>query len=336
MPPRPRKPSEKNASKLLEVVKFLSTVARDEGSPAETHILLSNKTATAFNGIVGAGALIDEDIKAAPHAKTFLNALMKCGENYQLTQVDQNKLSIKSGPFKANIPCIDPALLYFPTPDANVAPITDKFKEALELVEKVKPENGQRVVTLSFLLNGPSIISTDGKILIEAWHGLDMPTNIPVPKALIPVILNSKKLTGFGLSNTTITFYYEDNSFIRSQLYAESWPDVSHILNAPSNPSPVPSNFFKALEAIGSFSEKGFAHFEDGKLQSHDVSEKGAEYEVAELKKGPVYSIKYLTMLKDIIENVDFYTQAVGHNRKQGSMLIFTGKNCRGVLMGFG
>lgn len=334
MPPRPRKPSEKNASKLLEVVKFLSTVARDEGSPAETHILLSNKTATAFNGIVGAGALIDEDIKAAPHAKTFLNALMKCGENYQLTQVDQNKLSIKSGPFKANIPCIDPALLYFPTPDANVAPITDKFKEALELVEKVKPENGQRVVTLSFLLNGPSIISTDGKILIEAWHGLSMPANIPVPKAIIPVILNNKNLTGFGLGSTTVTFYFDDNSFIRSQLYAEGWPDVSAILNASSNLSPIPTDFFKALEAIGNFSEKGLVYFQDGKLQSHDVNEKGAEFEVKELVKGPVYSIKYLSMLKDVIEKVDFYAHAIG-NRKQGSMLVFIGKNCRGVLMGF-
>lgn len=335
MPPRPKKPSAKQSSKLLEVVKFLNTVAKDEGSPSETHILLSNKTATAFNGTIGAGCMIDEDLQAAPNARIFMNALMKCGENYQLTQIDQSKLQIKSGPFKANIPCIDPALLYFPNPDPNVAPITNEFKTALELVEKVKPENGQRVVTLSFLLNGPSIISTDGKILIEAWHGLNMPTNIPVPKAIIPVILNTKNLVGFGMGTTTVTFYFDDNSFIRSQLYAEGWPDVSPILNAKADLAPIPTDFFKALGAIESFSEKGLVYFQDDKLQSHDVNEKGAEFEVAGLKKGPVYSIKYLSMLKDVVEKVDFYAHAIG-NRKQGSMLVFTGKNCRGVLMGFG
>lgn len=333
MPRKPSKPSAKQSSKLLEVVKFLNTVAKDEGSPQETHILLQNKTATAFNGIVGAGAIIEEDLYAAPNAKIFLNALLKCGENYQLTQVDQNKLSIKSGPFKANIPCIDPALLFFPVPDSNVAPIDDRFKVALELIEKVKPENGQRVVTLSFLLNGGSILSTDGKILIEVWHGLELPTGVPIPKDIIPVILNNKKLIGFGISNLTATFYFDDSSFIRTQLYAEGWPDISHILNSNGNLTDIPKDFFKALDTISAFSEKGIAYFQDDKLQSHEVSEKGAEFEVAGLKKGPAYSIKYLSMLKDVAEKVDFYAPG---NNKRGTMLIFNGKNCRGVLMGLG
>lgn len=335
MPPRPKKPSEKTSSKLLEVVRFLSCITKDEGAPTDTHILLSNKTATAFNGIVGAGAIIDEDLVCAPHAKTFLNALSKCGENYSLTQLDQSKLSIKSGPFKANIPCIDPALLLFPTPDANIAPIDDKFKEAISLVEKVKPENGQRVVTLSFLLNGASIIATDGKILIEAWHGLDLPTGIPIPKATIPVLLShSKKLIGFGISGITVTFYFEDNSFIRSQLYKEQWPDISHITEKPSNPITVPPDFFKGVSAVNEFSSNGFIYFNDGKIQSHEVDEKGAQFEVEGLRKGPVYSVKYLNLIKDIVEKVDFYVQA--NNSSKGYMMTFYGKNCRGVLMGYG
>ncbi len=138
MSKRPKKTSEKTSSRLLEVVHFLSLVSREEGPPNETHILLKDRTATAFNGTIAAGAIIEEDLHCAPHAKTFLNALQKCGENYSLTQLDQSKLSIKSGPFKAIIPCIDPTLLYFPTPDANVAPIDDSFKSSLQLIEKIK------------------------------------------------------------------------------------------------------------------------------------------------------------------------------------------------------
>jgi hypothetical protein len=332
MPPKPRKPSTKTSSRLLEVVRFLSLVSKDGGPINETHILLKDKTASAFNGTLGAGCIIEEDLYCAPHAKTFLNALAKCGENYSLTQVDQSKLSIKSGPFKAVIPCIDPSLIYFPTPDQNVAPIDDTLKEALTLIEKIKPENGQRIITLSFLMNGGSVIATDGKILVEAWHGLNLPTNVPIPKAIIPVLLSSKKLIGFGLSQTTATFYVDDNSFIRTQLYAERWPDISDILNKPSTPIPVPKDFFKGLEAIKDFSDNGMIYFKDGKLQSHDVDGKGAEFEVPEIKNGPVYSAKYLSLLKDMAEKIDFYVPA----DRKSMLLSFIGNKVRGILMGFG
>lgn len=332
MSKKPKKPSEKTSSQLLEVVRFLSLITKEEGTPNETHILLSNKTATAFNGTIGAGCIIEEELFAAPHAKTFLNALQQCGEKYSVTQLDQSKLSIKSGPFKAIVPCIDPTLLYFPTPDTNVAPIDDSFKTSLQLIEKIKPENGQRVITLSFLLNGQSIIATDGKILVEAWHGLNLPTNVPIPKAIIPVLLSSKNLTGFGLSQSTVTFYLEDNSFIRSQLYADAWPDISHVIDKPSSPIPLPKDFFKALEAVGSFSTNGMVYFKDGKLTSHPDNEVGAEFEVEELRKGPVYSVKYLSLIKGMAEKIDFYVPA----ERKSLLLHFTGVKCRGILMGFG
>lgn len=332
MPPRPRKPSAKTSSRLLEAVKFLAQLAKEEGSPRDTHILLSNKTATVFVDPIGAGTLIDEDLYVAPHAKTFLNALSKCGESYSLTQIDKHRISIKSGPFKANIPCIDPALLYFPTPNHLQGSMTDDFKSALSLVEKIKPENGQRLITLSFLMNGNSIISTDGKIIIEAWHGLNLPTNLPIPKAVIPLINGSKKLVGFGFDNLTATFFFEDSSFIRTQLYAEKWPDILNILDRPFTPLAVPKNLFKGVEAIQEFSHNGFIHFKDGKLLSEDIEEKGASFDIEGLRGGPVYSAKYLMLLKDIMEKADFHVPA----ERKGSLCYFMGKNVRGILMGYG
>jgi hypothetical protein len=330
MPPKPRKPSEKKSPRLLEAVKFLNSITRDEGPVNETHILLNNKTASAFNGTLGAGCIIDEELHCAPHAKTFLSALSKCGEHYTLTQLD-NKLSIKSGPFKAIIPCIDPTLIYFPTPDQFQATIDDTFKSSLELIEKIKPENGQRVVTLSFLMNGGSVIATDGKILVEAWHGLNLPTNVPIPKAIIPVLLSAKKLIGFGLSSTTCTFYLDDNSFIRTQLYAEAWPDISHLMERPSNPIPVPPDFFKGFEAVKDFSRNGMVYFKDGKISSHAEDNAGAEFEVEGLKFGPVYSAKYIQLLKETATKIDFYVPA----DRNSKLLAFVGERCRGILMGF-
>ncbi len=332
MSPRPKKPSQKQSSRLLEAVKFLAQLAKDTGAPRDTHILLQNKTATIFVDPIGAGTLIDEDLVAAPHAKTFLNALSKCGENYTLTQIDQHRLSIKSGPFKANIPCVDPTLLFFPTPNTMQGTITDEFKSALTTIEKIKPENGQRLLTLSFLMNGQSIISTDGKIIVEAWHGLNLPTNLPIPKTVIPLLQINKKLISFGFDNMTATFFFEDNSFVRTQLYAEQWPDIMSIFDKVVNPLPLLKDFYKGVETVQEFSHNGFIHFKDGKLLSEDVEEKGASFDVEGLRGGPVYSAKYLMMLKDVIQEADFYVPA----ERKSLLCYFTGKNIRGILMGYG
>lgn len=330
MAPKPKKPSTKTSSRLLEVVRFLSLISKDEGPPNETHILLKDRTASAFNGTLGAGVIIEEELYCAPHTKTFLSALSKCGENYSLTQVDQAKLSIKSGPFKAIIPCIDPSLIYFPIPDANVAPIDDSFKISLELIEKIKPENGQRVVTLSFLMNGGSIIATDGKILVEAWHGLNLPTNVPIPKAIIPVLLSSKKLIGFGLSSTTCTFHLEEGKFIRSQLYAEKWPlDILDILNSKATPIPLPAEFWNGFDKVETFSTDGLIYSKNQTLYSHANENAGASYE-CEGMPDVTFTISQFKLVKAMIEKIDFSAKI----KADRPCIMFYGKNVRGVIAG--
>lgn len=329
MPPRPKKPSEKTAinNTLLNAVNFLSSILKDEGSPFETHILLKNKTVTAFNGTIAAGALIDEELFCAPHNKTFLSALQKCKDGYSLTQIDQGKLSIKSGKFKAIVPCIDPNVLPYPVPDVSVAPIDDRFKAALTIIEKVKSD-GEQIYDVSFLMNGGSVIATDGKIIFECWHGLDLPPALPLPKAFISTIIDHpRKLLGFGFSRSSCTFYFDDNSWVRSQLYAKEWPSISHILNKPNNAVSVPTDFFTGLESIAPFSD-GPIYFNNGLLRTHKEEGKGASYEISELKEGPIFSLKYLKMIENIATKIDFYVE--------GKMLAFYGDNVRGMIMGHG
>lgn len=324
---KPKKPSSITANKLTEAIRCLALICKDEGAPHETHILLQNKTATAFNGTLAAGALIEDDIQAAPHAKTFLNALQKCTEGYTITQLDEAKLSIKSGKFKAIVPCINPNLLPFPIPDSPATGIGEPFRSALSIIDKIKIENGQHVHLLSFLLNGPSLIATDGKIIIEAWHGLDLPPGLPIPLTLIPSIMgNPKRLFSFGFSPSSVTFYFDDNSWVRSQLYAQPWPNVMHILERKSSPVAIPTDFYKGLETIIPFGE-GTVYFDTNLLRSHRDDGKGAVFELMGLNKGPVFTIKYLMMIKDIATKIDFYND---------KMLAFTGPNIRGMIAGHG
>ena len=323
-----------SSNRLLEAIQFLSSVTKDEGAPQETHILLNNRTATAFNGILAAGVLIEEDIYCAPHNDTLITALKKCSNNpYSIIQ-DGLKLTIKSGKFRAMVPCIDPSLLSFPIPDNICASIDDRLRDGLAILEVIKTDNAQRVVSQSVLLNGQSLIATDGKIIVEYWHGIDLPSGLAIPKAFIPAITKAnKKLTGFGYSNYSVTLYFEDNSWIRSQLYAEAWPSLNHLLDKPCNPVEVPKGLWEAVDAVEPFSEHGTVYFNKGLLQSHNDALKGATYEVEGLPEGPAYATKYLDIIQSIATKVDFCIKADNSN---GYLAIFYGERTRGIMAGVG
>jgi len=332
MPPKPRTKSTATKSGLLAALDFVSCVSDRVGAPHETHVGLRNKWAVAFNGIVAAGSPIPEDIVAYPHTLLLLEALSKCEENYSLTQLDGSRLSIKSGKFKAAVPCLDPILMPEAFPDPQIVGITNKFKEAVDAVGVLASENSLQLVTASILMNGQSVISTNGKMLLEYWHGLDLPPNVPLPKEFIKALIKQKKnLVGFGFSGNSATFWFEDNYWMKTQLYAEQWPDVSRILNRKPNLWSIDPNFFKALDSITPFSEDGNVYSRLNLLCSHADEGKGATYECSGIPAGFVYPIKQLLIMKPFVKSIDYMANGI-HDSTY--CLYFSGDECRGVISG--
>lgn len=317
---------------LLNALIFCSVVSEKLGTPFETHIGLKNKWAIAFNGIVAAGSPIEEEIYCYPHNLMLIEALSKCEDSYSLTQLDNGRLSIKSGKFKAVVPCLNPALMQEALPDPLIAPITNRFKEAVEAVGVLASENAQHILTASVLMNGASVISTNRVMLLEYWHGLDLPANIPLPKQFVAALVKQKKnLTGFGFSNCSATFWFEDGSWLRTQLYNDEWPDVSKILNREANLWSIDANFFKALDAVEKFSADGNVYFNNGKLNSHPDEGIGASYELSGLPNDVIYPAKQLNIMKPFVKRIDFKAQGI---HDSSYCLVFQGDFLRGIISG--
>jgi len=333
LPPKPRSQKiEPAKSGLLQALEFVSCVSDKLGAPYETHVGLRNKWAIAFNGIVAAGSPIPEDILCYPHTLLLLEALSKCDENYSLTQLDNNRLSIKAGKFKATVPCLDPLLMPEAFPDPQIVGITNKFKEAVDAVGVLANENAQHVLTASVLMNGSTVISTNRVMLLEYWHGLDLPSNVPLPKEFVKALTKQKKnLTGFGFSNSSATFYFEDGCWLRTQLYADEWPDISRILNREANLWSIDPNFFKALDSIAPFSEDGNVYSRLNLLCSHADEGVGATYECNGIPAGFVYPIKQLIIMKPYVKSIDYMCNGIADSTY---CLYFSGDECRGIISG--
>jgi hypothetical protein len=327
-----KKSNKQTQNQLLAALEFCSVASERLGTPNETHISLRNFWAIQSNNIVSCGAQIVEDIVCCPHTLLMIEALSKCDDAYSLTQLDNGRLSIKSGKFKAVIPYLEPLLLPDVVPDPQMAPLSNAFKDAVEAVGVLASETALDVITASVLMAGPSVIATNRMMILEYWHGLDLPSGVPLPKQFITALAKQKKnLSCFGYSNNSATFYFEDGSWIKTQLYNEQWPDVGRILNRDANLQPINPDFFTALEAVAPFSEDGNIYSDSNLLLSHSNAAVGASHECSNIPKGFIYPIKQLMIMKPYVKQIDFMANGFHDN---SYCLVFQGDNMRGVISG--
>lgn len=193
-------------------------------------------------------------------------------------------------------------------------------------------ENAQHVITASVLMNGSTVISTNRVMIMEAFHGLDLPPNIPLPKQFVAALVKQKKnLIGFGFSNSSATFFFEDGCWLKTQLYSDEWPDVSRILNRQANLWSIDPQFFKALDAVEPFSEDGNVYTRLNMLCSHLDEGVGAVFECGGIPSGVVYPIKQLKLIKPYVKKIDFCAKGLATS---SYCLVFEGDFMRGVISG--
>jgi hypothetical protein len=329
MPRAPKQKTTTIANQLVNALKFISLADHDKGTPNETHCILTNNWAQAYDGVIAASIPIQENITAIPHTSLLLSALSKCGQNLSVTQLDANRISIKSDKFRAIVPCLDSNFLSMVAPDPPIALVSNALKLALETVAFLAKDSSDNVIEASILMKEHSVIATDRALLLEAWHGIDLPPGIVLPKATVTALCKSvDKLTTFGFSNNTITFYFENRAWLRSSRYSDNWPDLHHLLDLPCNMQPIPKDFFAGVDAIEAFAHNDVLSFQENLLCAQGADGGvSASYEVVGLQPGPRFSAKRLKIIAPHCQFADFFV-----DRK----MIFCGNNVRGILCGMG
>lgn len=327
-PARARKPkSEQEPSALLETLKFVSVAQHSDGLPYQTHCRIAGGTVIAFDGGMAVGSFVDEELNVCPNTKILIAALEKCKERISITELDSGRLSVKSGKFRALVPCLPFGDLQAIEPDVPCANISDALKPALAAVLPLTVDSDAEPFKCAVLLQAQTVVATNRHVIIEAWHGIDLPPGLLIPRASANAIAKSKKpLKLFGFSHNSATFYFEDNSFIRTQLFESKFPAYERVLNIDTNPWPLPGGFYEALDNVATFSEDGRVYFRDGKMCSHIDDESGASFEVDGLKNDLCFNIEYLNLIREHAHKMHFDATANG-------MSAFFGDNVRGGIM---
>jgi hypothetical protein len=332
--PRPKKATETVENPLLVALKFLEPVAAMIGAPYQTHCQIRNKTAMIFNGTTGIGVHIDNELTANPHLLLLISALSKCKkENMQMVQLEGNQLAIKSGTFQAYIPCLADELFAPVLPDVGQYSCSETVKKSLEVVAPIAQENAPRIMLASVVLRSGSAIATDGIIIFEHWHGVDMP-QLVLPKISVAKLVKiTKPIVSFGVSQhetgqfTSVTFWFNDGSWFKSQLYTETMPDFDRLLSTPVTPWPTPIGLWTALETVKDFTDdNGRVYLEGKTVRTHQEKTQGALYEIEGSLPTLIFDYEYLSMFAPHATHVDF----------TGPGAVFQGPNFRGILARIG
>lgn len=316
---------------MLNELRFVQgAVGKKDLIPALTHFRIENNTIRSFNGTLALCCPIPCDLECTPKAIPFVKAIQLCKETITLNLTKNGRLSVRSGSFSSFIECV-PEEVETPhvLPEGeeyvvNGAALLEAFKTMLPLIG----DDASRPWSNGLLLRGQSAFATNNVIAVEYWIGSDFPSECNIPRECIVEMLRIKETPlRMQLTDKSITFHYEGGRWIRAALLATNWPDMSKVLNAKTNPKPIPSEFFDALLNLEPFSDKlGRVYIYSNNLSTCLEEGEGANYKLPGLGFEGVYQISMLKLLQGIATSADMSSYPAPCH--------FYGDRLRGAIVG--
>jgi hypothetical protein len=302
------------ANPLLTALEFISVAQKAKATDGGTFCMLSMHAAVAFDGLLAAGVRIAEDLHCCPNTQRLIAALCSCSSGYQMTHVAHDRLLVQSGEFQAHVPLCDPRTLTWPQPDPKLVVADNKIVAALKAVSGVINDKAAILHEAAILLQGQTCVGTNGAVILEAFHGWDLPPDILLPKAIVAALVNAHKpLVAMGYGTDTVTFWFEDDSWIRTQRYVEKYPDAHKLLATPVQMIPFPIGLFTATDQLAPFSEDGQVYCANGKASSHafgkaDSFNARLTLDVSGINESRIYRIDTIKIVRKIVTHFDDQT----------------------------
>lgn len=315
---------------MLDALKFVQgAVAKKDFLPAMTHFAIEDGHVRAYNGVLALSSPIPFDIDCAPKAKPLVQAISKCEETVALSMTEGGKLRIQSGSFRAYVDCYETHEAIEVRPEGreievNGEEILETFKTLLPFVG----DDASRPWSNGILLRNQSAFATNNVTVVERWLGSPIPFSANIPYVAVKEIVRLNSAPSLvQLHEHSITFHFESGRWVRSQLYTTDWPDLSPVLDRPSNPVEVPETLFTGIESLKPFVGKiGKIYFRDGEIATHRDDVEGAAFEIDNFPYKGCYQYAILLLLKGVATTADFSSYP--------EPCCFFGDKLRGVLLG--
>lgn len=257
---------------------------------------IGNNTITVATDDLCMGFPIEEDLHAKAHIAHLKNALLKSPDKTAITQLELTKLHVNSEKFEVYVNC--ECEIKHATPDNVLGIVSNDFTSFIKILLPLLSLTGSPSQK-SILSWNNSFFATNRKILVQIWHGENLPF-FQMSKEFCKVVVKSKKqISAFGKSDNSITFYFSDGSWVMGRLVEGDWINPEEFL-FNCEYFDISNELELAFETVKDFCPSGVLHCRSGALASQPASQDGVIYPVANLPEGPSFTIKdFSFMLKN-------------------------------------
>ena len=294
---------------MLDALKFVQgAVAKKSPVPVLTHFYIRDGIVKGYNGAITICSPIPLNLDCQPKAEPFVRAIQACDDTVHLALTAAGKLTVRSGKFRAHVEC-SPEEFPDSEPDGQMFELQAGLVEAMKVLEPFIAEDASRPWARSILIKDGSLFATNNVVLVQYWTGIQTPGPICISHAAVNELIRIKQdpIAVQTSENHSITFHYNDNRWLHTNVVTQAWPDLDKVLNRESNPEPVPDEFFPALETVAPFASKTRdIWFAKNGLTTSLEDQNGATVELAGLHKFGWYDVDMLRSLDGIVETIDF------------------------------
>lgn len=317
---------------MIDALKFVQGAISNRSviSPELTHYRIANERIVAYNGHLALSSPIPLDITACPKADLFYKAIQACSTKTAISMTPNGRLSISSGTFRAYIPCLDD-VFFDAQPQGTVVACPDKLVEGLEAIQPFIGEDASRPWAMGVLISTGMLCATNNVVFAQYWLGdTGLPT-VCIPRFAVNELLRCKlKPISMQSDGSSVTFHFEGDRWLRTQLYDASWPFDRINSLFPENPAclPTPAGLADAVETLAAFAEnKGSPlYFRDGGVGTHAAEGEGAFCAVEGLPMGPIFNLRQMQLLAAVAKEIDWSAYP--------RPCTFYGEGLRGLVLG--
>lgn len=300
---------------MLDALKFIKGgVSKKDPVPVLTHFSIKDGVIRGYNGVICMAAPIALDLNCQPKAQPFTKAIEICeglpdAPSFAMTAA--GRLTVRSGKFKVHI---ESSPDEFPDlkPEGELVEVQPGLLAAFKTLAPMIAEDASRAWARGILLRNGSAFATNNIVIGEYWTGYQMPFDMNVPDECIREIIRVKQdPVSVQATSRSITFHFANGSWIKSQLLTTDWPNVSPVLDRPSEPTPLPSDFFDILGQLAPYADASRRLFIRGNTLSTHLEEGiGASVLVDDpvwrSEVRGIYNIDLIRAMDGLVATLDF------------------------------
>lgn len=242
---------------MIETLKLVQgAVAKKDFVPVMTAVHFYDKRVQATNGRITIDAPFPElDIDVTVNADRLIKAVNACDGEAKIKLTENGKLSIWQGKFRALIPVNDHNSFPKVEPQGDFHPVNGAY--LLRLMQELRPfvaDDATRPWACGMLLDGDYAYATNNVSIARVHQPFDKPVSLTgrlnLPAFLLDELTRIKRPpVNASHDDKSLTLDLGDGIWIRSNLFADQWPDITRFFQ-PAELSPIPPELSPAIEKI--------------------------------------------------------------------------------------